>query len=125
MAHTARLDTSRFQSRSGDPAECDNFVARKQVQKSFEHRQPGRLFCLVRHSITQHATPPIERMPGECIPKNKVFGLQSQLQQSTPDNCRRGLRKTMTALSRLARPSWLDPKANLLWFKTIDFVFSK
>src|SRR5438105_12508762 len=64
-------------------------------------------------------------MPGECIPKNKVFGRESESQQCTPDNRRRGLRKTMTALSRLARPSWLDPKANLLRFKTSDFVSSK
>src|SRR5436853_148078 len=114
MAHTTRIDTGRFQLRCRDPAECDNLVARKQLQKSFEHRQPGRSFCLIRHPITQHAAPPIERMPGECIPKNKVFGLQSELQQCTPDNRRRGLRKTMMALSKLARPSWFDPKANLL-----------
>ena len=85
MAHTTRIDTGRFQLRCRDPAECDNLVARKQLQKSFEHRQPGRSFCLIRHPITQHAAPPIlekfERMARSDPSPMVRLGLASALQR--------------------------------------------
>ena len=68
MSDIMGFDIQVCQLPGRDATECHNFVARKQVEESFEHWQADRAFGLRRHPVTQHATMSIERMPRERIP---------------------------------------------------------
>ena len=68
-----RFDTQVCRLPGRDATERHNFLARKQVEESFERSQADSSFGLRRHPVAQHAAMSIERMPRERIPENELF----------------------------------------------------
>ncbi len=60
MADAVCVHVKFFELCGGDFSQRDDLIARKQFEKSIEHRQAGSSLGLVRHTIAQHAAARIE-----------------------------------------------------------------
>src|SRR5258707_10099622 len=92
-----------------------NLVARKQLEKSFEHGDSGRSFGLSRRPVTQHTATRIKRMPRKRIPEDELFRLQTKVQQRAPDDRGSGLGKTVPTFRTFACAR-SDPSKDIFQF---------
>src|SRR5436190_4517960 len=64
-------------------------------------------------------------MPRERIPEDELFRQQSKLQQSAPDNRRRGLGKSTRAFLKFACAMPCDAGKNFIRLNPVIFLFAE
>ena len=115
MADAMCVYAKFLQLTGSDFPQRDDLIARKQFEKSFEHRKTRRSFGFVRHTITQHSVARIERMPRECVPQDELIWLEPEPQKRAPYNscCRFG--KAIWTFLRFARALRLIERRYNVW----------
>ena len=123
MANLMCVDIQFLELRCCNVAKSDDFVTRKKIEESFEHRQASGSLGLVRHSVAQNATTWIKRMPRERIPQ----GESPVLRRASAVCSRRwspsALKNHPGHISRFTRSPCLNAGKNLFRLNAI-FLFS-
>ena len=119
MTNSMGFDIQFLQLRSRHVAKRDDFVTRKKIEESFEHRQASRSLGLVRHAIAQHAAAWIERMPRERIPQDELLRLYFESEQCAPDDSCCRLRKSFRTIPRFTGAARLDTGKNVFGFNAV------
>ena len=113
MPDAARVDSEFFQVRCGDFSQRDDLLARKQLEKRFQHRNTGNSLGHIRHTIAQQPAARIKRMPRERIPQHEFIWFQPKAQKRAPDDCCCRLGETIGAYPRIAGAPRFDGRKNL------------